>query len=143
VAVSLRRFAQGSAHAHIFPEALTIHTVEGPWLQEFQPDLQKVLEAKKKHRRRQATRVLKAVSEHHTGQIVQILRSQLGTFAPHPMVPDAHAPQFFPKGTDPNILTVAEQFFKVVEPLYDDMLIHLTTTRTQFNLNSIQEHNSI
>ena len=31
----------------------------------------------------------------------------------------------------------------IVEPLYDDMLIHLTTTRTQFNLNSIQEHNSI
>jgi hypothetical protein len=45
---------------------LTNHTTEGPWLQEFQPDLQKVLDAKKKHRRRQATRVLKASGGHTT-----------------------------------------------------------------------------
>jgi hypothetical protein len=42
------RFAQSSAHDHIFPGVLTNHTAEGPWLQEFQPDLQEVLDAKKK-----------------------------------------------------------------------------------------------
>ena len=52
------------------------------------------------------------VSEHHCGEIVEIQRSTLTTLVPHPFLPDAHAPQFFHKDTDPKILTVAEQFFK-------------------------------
>jgi len=53
----------------------------------------------------------KHVSEHHSGEIVQLVRTELPTVVQHPMTPDAHALQFYPCGTHPEILAVSRQFF--------------------------------
>ena len=42
---------------------------------------------------------------------MQLVRTELVTLVQHPMDPDAHALQFFPRGTKPEILAESKKFF--------------------------------